>query len=142
MWKLVWFNMKEYMCRLMNIFIEIWNHNSDRSFITALIVSPTPESSSKFSNQPRKLVLPSSIGSTQLHWDDLILLNIWITDFSICQRKQELNKIGLLLGHSHIEARLSLRLSWGWFEDEVEVRLSQSLVEIELRLSWVGVEIS
>ena len=35
-------------------------------------------------------------------------------------------------------------LSWGcgWFETEVEMRFSGGLVEIELRLSWVGVEIS
>ena len=31
---------------------------------------------------------------------------------------------------------------WGWFEPEVEMRFGGSLVEIKLRLSWVGVEIS
>ena len=38
------------------------------------------------------------------------------------------------------EVDLNLRLKWGW--DEIEMRLSRSLVEIELRLSWVGVETS
>ena len=35
-------------------------------------------------------------------------------------------------------------LSWGcgWFETEVEMTFSGGLVEIELRLIWVGVEIS
>ena len=41
-----------------------------------------------------------------------------------------------------VEVELRLILSWDWFEPEVEMRLSRSLVEIELRLSWVGVEIS
>ena len=33
---------------------------------------------------------------------------------------------------------------WGWgsFKAEVEKRLSRSLVEIKMRLSWVGLEIS
>ena len=37
---------------------------------------------------------------------------------------------------------LRLRLIWCWGWSEVEMSLSGSLVEIELRLSWVGVEIS
>ena len=46
---------------------------------------------------------------------------------------------------------LITRLSWGWVEAEVDLnlrlnevgmRFSGSLVEIKLRLSWVGVEIS
>ena len=45
-----------------------------------------------------------------------------------------LNKIGLLLCHSHIELRL--RFIWTWDWSEIEMRLSGSLVEIELRLSW------
>ena len=66
--------------------------------------------------------------------------------------KKPLNKIGLLLCHSHIELRLRLRLSWDWYWglrliwgchwNEVEMRSSRSLVEIELRLSWVGVELN
>ena len=63
----------------------------------------------------------------------------WISFYCI-------NKIGLLLCHSHIKLRLRLRLSWGWYWgwgwNEIDMRLSRSLVEIELRLSWVGVEIS
>jgi len=58
------------------------------------------------------------------------------------------NKIGLLLCHSHIELRLKLRfifrlrLILGLRWSEVEMRLSRSLVEIELRLNWVGTDIS
>ena len=57
------------------------------------------------------------------------------------------NKIGLLLCHSHIELRLWLRLSWlilrlrllwTWGWNQVEMRLSRSLVD----LSWGWVEIS
>ena len=69
--------------------------------------------------------------------------------------KINLNKIGLLLCHSHIELRLRLRLiprlrliwGWGWVEVEVEIEvevemmLNWSLVEVEFRLSWVGVEL-
>ena len=41
-----------------------------------------------------------------------------------------------------VEVKLRLRLIWTWGWNKVEMRLSGSLVEIELRLSWVGVEIS
>ena len=57
-----------------------------------------------------------------------------------------INKIGLILCHSHIKLRLRFRLSWDWYWglrliwgchwNEVEMRSSRSLVEIELRLSW------
>ena len=39
-----------------------------------------------------------------------------------------------------VELRLRLIQTWGW--NEFEMRFSGSLVEIKLRLSWVGVEIS
>ena len=39
-----------------------------------------------------------------------------------------------------VELRLRLILPWGW--NDVEMRFSGSLAEIELRLSWVGVKIS
>ena len=45
-----------------------------------------------------------------------------------------INKIGLLLCHSHIE----LRLGWGWGWDEVESKLSWNRVEVDC----FGVEIS
>ena len=55
------------------------------------------------------------------------------------------HKIGLLLCHSYIELRLwlglswlilRLRLIWTWGWNEVEIKLSGSLVKLELRLSW------
>ena len=41
-----------------------------------------------------------------------------------------------------VEVELRLRLIWTWGWNEVEMRFSGSLVEIKLRLSWVGVEMS
>ena len=43
-----------------------------------------------------------------------------------------INKIGLLLCHSHIE----LRLGWGWGWDEVESKLSWNRVEVDLSWGW------
>ena len=47
-----------------------------------------------------------------------------------------MNKIVLLLCHSHIELILRFRLRLNWGLVEVEMRLSWSLLEIELKLSW------
>ena len=51
---------------------------------------------------------------------------------------------GTRLGCFYVTAILSW--GYGWvgvdIEAEVEMRLSQSLVEIKFRLSWVGVDIS
>ena len=41
-----------------------------------------------------------------------------------------------------VKVEFELRLIWGWGWNEVDMRLSRNLVEIGLRLSWVGVEIS
>ena len=46
------------------------------------------------------------------------------------------------LGCFYVTAILSWGYGLGWVEAEVEIRFSGSFVEIELRLSWVGVEIS
>ena len=46
------------------------------------------------------------------------------------------------LGCFYVTAKLSGGWYWGWGWNEVEMRLSGCLVEIKLRLSWVGVEIS
>ena len=60
--------------------------------------------------------------------------------------RQKLNKIGLLLCHSHIRLRLKLtmRLIWGcgWDEGKIEVEIiwKWSTIEVEFRLSFVEVE--
>ena len=59
-----------------------------------------------------------------------------------------INKIGLLLCHSHVELRLKLMLIWvwGWSKAELRLRLRMRLiwgqVEILLELTWFGVELS
>ena len=58
-----------------------------------------------------------------------------------------INKIGLLLCHSHVELRLKLMLIWvwGWSKAELRLRLRLKLKFccswLDLGLSWVGFEL-
>ena len=73
----------------------------------------------------------------------------WIpVSFEMCTHSQQ-DWVAFISQPFWVEAKvevelrlmLRLRLIWGCHWNEVEMRSNRSLVEIELRLSWVGVEI-